>query len=195
MTAPRLPGSSAGPRAGAASKRAIAVGPPWLDHGVFDVADRLDGLRCWPTERLVAAARRSLREQWRLRVEELAVVRGARRARPDRRVGRRPGWCVGAKKKKKKKKKKMTGAEWARRAPHVAPADLARLARTKSKPTVDDALGTPGGAASPDVVAARTPECCTCAGRCPTSTAPLRDRGQPPDRPDAPAEGSAVGQP
>jgi Domain of unknown function (DUF222)/HNH endonuclease len=32
-----------------------------------------------------------------------------------------------------------TDAEWARRAPNVAPADLARLARTKTKPTVEDA--------------------------------------------------------
>ncbi len=31
-----------------------------------------------------------------------------------------------------------TDAEWAQRAPNVAPADLARLARTKSKPTVED---------------------------------------------------------
>jgi Domain of unknown function (DUF222) len=30
-------------------------------------------------------------------------------------------------------------AEWARRAPHVAPADLVRLVRTKTKPTVEDA--------------------------------------------------------
>ncbi len=32
-----------------------------------------------------------------------------------------------------------TDAEWARRAPNVTPADLARLARTKVKPTVEDA--------------------------------------------------------
>src|SRR5262249_50530718 len=32
-----------------------------------------------------------------------------------------------------------TDAEWARRAPHVAPADLARLARAKEKPTAEDA--------------------------------------------------------
>jgi hypothetical protein len=31
-------------------------------------------------------------------------------------------------------------AEWARRAPSVAPADLARLARTQAKPTVEDGM-------------------------------------------------------
>jgi Domain of unknown function (DUF222)/HNH endonuclease len=31
-----------------------------------------------------------------------------------------------------------TDVEWARRAPNVAPVDLARLARTKTKPTVED---------------------------------------------------------
>jgi HNH endonuclease len=48
---------------------------------MFDVGDRLDGLRCWPTERLVARRDELVREQRRLRVEELAV--GARpRGRP-----------------------------------------------------------------------------------------------------------------
>src|SRR5713101_1088096 len=42
---------------------------------MFDVADRLDGLRCRPTEWLAARRDELVREQRRLRVEELAVTR------------------------------------------------------------------------------------------------------------------------
>jgi hypothetical protein len=47
----------------------------WFDHGVFDVAGRLDELRCWPTGRLVARREEFVREQRRLHVEELTVLR------------------------------------------------------------------------------------------------------------------------
>jgi hypothetical protein len=42
---------------------------------MFDVAGRLDELRCWPTERLVARREDLVREQRRLHVEELTVLR------------------------------------------------------------------------------------------------------------------------
>src|SRR5713101_3686109 len=42
---------------------------------MFDVADHLDGLRCRPTEWLVARREGLVRDQRRLRVEELAVTR------------------------------------------------------------------------------------------------------------------------
>ena len=42
---------------------------------MFDVADHLDGLRSWPTERLVARRDKLVRVQREARVEELAVVR------------------------------------------------------------------------------------------------------------------------
>ncbi len=41
---------------------------------MFDVGEHLDELRCWPTDRLVARRDELVREQRRLRVEELAVV-------------------------------------------------------------------------------------------------------------------------
>jgi hypothetical protein len=42
---------------------------------MFDVAGHLDELRCWPTGRLVARRDELVREQRRLHVEELTVLR------------------------------------------------------------------------------------------------------------------------
>jgi predicted DNA-binding protein (UPF0251 family) len=42
---------------------------------MFDVAGRLDELRCWPTDRLVARREDLVREQRRMHVEELTVLR------------------------------------------------------------------------------------------------------------------------
>jgi hypothetical protein len=46
-----------------------------FDCRMFDVAGRLDELRRWPTERLVVRREELVREQRRLHVEELAVLR------------------------------------------------------------------------------------------------------------------------
>jgi Domain of unknown function (DUF222)/HNH endonuclease len=141
-----------------------------LDGDVFDVADHLDGLRCWPTERLAARREELVREQRRLRVEELAVVRVLdERGRIDESAAGRDGVSARTVRETLETARALeslpavaaaahagdlspeqlgpvvaladeaTDAEWAERAPNVAPADLARLARTKSKPTVEDA--------------------------------------------------------
>jgi hypothetical protein len=51
---------------------------------MFDVAGHLDELRSWPTERLVAHHEHLLREQRRLQLEDLDVMRVLGRAGPDR---------------------------------------------------------------------------------------------------------------
>jgi Domain of unknown function (DUF222)/HNH endonuclease len=136
---------------------------------MFDVADRLDGLRCWPTERLVARRATLVREQRRLRVEELAVIRVLdERGRVDDAMAGHDGVSARTVRETVETARALeslpavaaaahagdlspeqlgpvvaladesTDAEWAVRAPDVAPADLARLARTKTKPTVED---------------------------------------------------------
>jgi Domain of unknown function (DUF222)/HNH endonuclease len=141
-----------------------------LDGGVFDVAGHLDELRCWPTDRLVAERESVVREQRRLRVRELALVRVLdERGRIDEAVAARDGVSARTVRDRVEQARALeslpavaaaayagelsseqlgsvvaladesTDAEWARRAPNVAPADLARLARTKSKPSVADA--------------------------------------------------------
>src|SRR6476646_1807066 len=42
---------------------------------MFDIADHLDELRCWPTDRLVARRDELIGVQRQARVEELAIVR------------------------------------------------------------------------------------------------------------------------
>ena len=42
---------------------------------MFEIADHLDELRCWPTERLVARRDELIGVQRQARVEELAIVR------------------------------------------------------------------------------------------------------------------------
>ena len=136
---------------------------------MFDVADHLDGLRCWPTERLVARRDELVRVQREARVEELAVVRvldergqidptvgrdgeSARRVRETLETARAleslPAVAAAAHAGNLSAEQlgsvvkladEDSDAEWAQRAPHVAPADLARLARTQVKPLVEDA--------------------------------------------------------
>jgi len=127
---------------------------------MFDVSGHLDGLRCWPTERLVARRDELVRVQREARVEELAVVRVLdERGQIDPTIGRDgesartvretletaraleslPAVAAAAHAGDLSAEQLGSDAEWAARAPHVAPADLARLARTQSKPTVDDA--------------------------------------------------------
>ena len=137
---------------------------------MFDVVDRLDGLRCWPTQRLVARRAELVREQRRLRVEELAVVAVLdERGRIDESAAGRDGVSARSVRETLETARALeslpavaaaahagdlsaeqlgpvvaladeaTDVEWAARAPNVAPADLARLARTQVKPTVEDA--------------------------------------------------------
>ncbi len=148
----------------------MTVVPLWFDRGVFDVADHLDGLRCWPTDRLVARREELVREQRRLRVEELTVVAVLdERGRIDDTLAGRDGVSARTVRETVETARALeslpavaaaahagdlsseqlgpvvaladdsTDAEWAKRAPNVAPADLARLARTKAKPTVEEA--------------------------------------------------------
>jgi hypothetical protein len=135
---------------------------------MFDVAGHLDELRSWPTGRLVAHHEHLVREQRRLQLEDLDVMRVLdERGQIDATVGR-DGESARAVREKLETARALeslptiaaaahagrlsddqlssvvrladesTDAEWAQRAPNVAPVDLARLARTKSKPTVED---------------------------------------------------------
>src|SRR4051794_38751360 len=53
----------------------MSVTPPWFDAPMFDLSEHLDELRCRPTGWLQARRDALVREQRRLRVEELAVTR------------------------------------------------------------------------------------------------------------------------
>jgi hypothetical protein len=135
---------------------------------MFDVVDHLDELRCWPTDRLVAHRDCLVSEQRRLHVEELDVLRVLdERGRIDASVGL-DGESARTVREKLETARALetlpsvaaaahagrlsddqlasvvkvadeeSDAEWALRAPNVAPADLARMARTKTKPTLED---------------------------------------------------------
>jgi hypothetical protein len=69
-------------------------------------------------------------------------------------------------------------AEWAARGPNTPPADLARMARTKSKPTVED-WRTRQEARSLRMWWERDRGCCRCAGSSLTWWAPGSRRHQP----------------
>ena len=135
---------------------------------MFDVADHLDDLRSWPTERLVAQHEHLVREQRRLALEDLDVLRvldergqidptvgrdgeSARRVREKLETARAleslPAVAAAAHAGDLSSEQlgsvvkladEESDAEWALRAPHTAPVDLARLARTKSKPTIEE---------------------------------------------------------
>jgi hypothetical protein len=135
---------------------------------MFEIADHLDELRCWPTERLVTRRDELIGVQRQARVEELAIVRilnergridptlgdhgeSARTARDTVETARRleslpeiaAAAYEGALSSEQlravtKLADEDSDAEWARRAPNVAPVDLARLARNASKPTTQD---------------------------------------------------------
>jgi hypothetical protein len=135
---------------------------------MFDVSHHLDELRSWPTERLLAHHAHLVREQRRLHIEDLDVVRvldergqidptvgtGGESARTVRRnvetaraleslpnvaaaahAGRLSHDQLGS---VVKLADEESDAEWARRAPNVAPEELARLARNVSKPSAGD---------------------------------------------------------
>ncbi len=135
---------------------------------MFDVADHLDELRSWPTERLVAQHECLVREQRRLNLEDMDVLRVLdERGRIDLTVGA-DGESARVWREKIETARELeslphvaavahagelsaeqlsavvkladeaSDAEWARRAPNVAPGDLARIARTSSTPTLED---------------------------------------------------------
>ena len=136
---------------------------------MFDVAGRLDELRCWSTERLVAYRDELLREERRVHVEGLTVLRvldergrvddtlaghdgvSTRTVRDELETARAleslPAVAAAAHAGELSSEQlrpvvvladESSDAEWAQRAAHTAPADLARLARTQTKPTVED---------------------------------------------------------
>ena len=135
---------------------------------MFDAAGRLEELRCWPTERLVRRRGEVVAEQRRLRTEELLVTRvldergrvdptvgadgeSARTVRDKLETARRleslPSVAAAAHAGRLSDEQlgavvqladEDSDAEWAARAPNVSPADLARLARSTRKPTVEE---------------------------------------------------------
>ena len=135
---------------------------------MFDVTDHLDELRCWPTGRLVAHHECLVREQRRLQLEDLDVLRVLdERGQIDPTVGR-DGESARTVREKLETARALeslpavaaaahagrlsddqlssvvrladetSDAEWAVRAPQVAPADLARLARVAVKPSLEE---------------------------------------------------------
>jgi hypothetical protein len=135
---------------------------------MFDIADHLDELRCWPTERLRKELDALVYEQRQLRTKELAVLRvldergqvdptldaaeeSARTVRDKLETARAleslPEIAAAAYagdlsaeqlSSVVKLADEGTDGEWARRAPNTAPSDLARMARCASKPSTDD---------------------------------------------------------
>jgi Domain of unknown function (DUF222) len=135
---------------------------------MFDVVDHLDELRCWPTDRLVSRRDELIGVQRQARVEELAIVRvldergridpsvddhgdSARTVRDMVETARRleslPEIAAAAHEGALSAEQlsavtrfadEATDAEWARRAPNVAPSELARLARNAVKPSTED---------------------------------------------------------
>ena len=135
---------------------------------MFDIADHLDELRCWPTDRLRRELDVLVGEQRRLRTKELTVLRvldergqvdptidaageSARTVRDKLETARAieslPEIAAAAYegalsaeqlRAVTKLADEDSDAEWARRAPNVAPAELARLARNAVKPSTED---------------------------------------------------------
>ncbi len=149
---------------------------------MFDIADHLDDLRCWPTDRLRKERDALVDEQRRLHTKELAVLRvldergqvdptldaageSARTVRDKLETARAleslPEIAAvayeGALSPEQlssvtKFADQDSDAEWARRAPNVAPAELARLARNTVKPSTEDSRVAVRGAVVADVV-------------------------------------------
>ena len=135
---------------------------------MFDVGIHLDELRSWSTDRLFAHHEHLVREQRRLQLEDLDVLRVLdERGQIDVSVGR-DGESARTVREKVETARALeslpavaaaahagtlsdeqlaevvkladehSDAEWAARAPNITPADLGRMARTKSKPTVEE---------------------------------------------------------
>jgi hypothetical protein len=135
---------------------------------MFDVVDHLDELRSWPTDRLVARRHEVVRAKRRLEIEELDILRVLdERGRVDPTVGDQGESPSTLRDKLEtarvleslpeiaavayegdlsaeqlssvaKLADEASDVEWARRAPRVAPGELARLARNASKPSTED---------------------------------------------------------
>ena len=146
----------------------ISVVPLCFDRCMFDIADHLDDLRSWPTDRLRRELDVLVGEQRRLRTKELAVLRvldergqvdptvdaageSARTVRDKLDTARSleslPEIAAAAYEGDLSAEQLSSvtrladgasDAEWARRAPNVAPGELARLARNASKPSTED---------------------------------------------------------
>jgi hypothetical protein len=136
--------------------------------GMYDVVSALDELRTHSTDWLVAEREQLVREQRRLHIKELAVItvldeRGRvdvigeqdgvsdRTARQTIETARAlescPALAAAAYAGELSAEQlvpavqladEFDDAEWAQRAPRIAPGDLARLARTKRAPTVEE---------------------------------------------------------
>src|SRR3954451_14649909 len=148
--------------------RAMSVTPPCSDRWMFAIADHLDELRCWPTDRLERRRVEVVQAKRRLETEELAIVRVLdERGRIDATVGDQ-GESPRTVRDRVETARRLeslpeiaaaaydgalsaeqlsavtrfadegSDAEWARRAPNVSPGELARMARNASKPTTDD---------------------------------------------------------
>jgi hypothetical protein len=135
---------------------------------MFDVGGHLDELRSWPTDRLEARRIDLVRVQREARIEELDVLRVLdERGQIDVTVGR-DGESARTVREKVETARALeslpavaaaahagllsdeqlvetvkvadeeSDVEWAQRAPNMTPADLARKARTKTKPTVEE---------------------------------------------------------
>ena len=135
---------------------------------MFDVGGHLDELRSWPTDRLEARRVDLVRVQREARIEELDVLRVLdERGQIDVTVGR-DGESARTVREKVETARALeslpavaaaahagllsdeqlvetvkvadeeSDVEWAQRAPNMTPADLARKARTKTKPTVEE---------------------------------------------------------
>jgi hypothetical protein len=137
---------------------------------MFDVGQHLDELRSWPTDRLQARRVELVRVQREARIEELDVLRvlderrqvdvtvghdgeSARTVREKVETARAletlPAVAAAAHAgllseeqlvETVKVADEASDAEWAERAPNMTPADLARKARQRSTPTVEESL-------------------------------------------------------
>jgi hypothetical protein len=137
---------------------------------MFDVGGHLDELRSWPTDRLEARRVELVKVQREARIEELDVLRVLdERGQIDVTVGRDgesartvlqkletaraleslPAVAAAAHAgllsdeqlvETVKVADEESDVEWAQRAPNMTPADLARKARTKTKPTVEESM-------------------------------------------------------
>ncbi|MDQ1430252.1 MAG: hypothetical protein QOF40_854 [Actinomycetota bacterium] len=135
---------------------------------MFDFVDLLDDLRSWPTDQLCKEREALVAEQRRLHTKELAVLRvldergqvdplvdaggeSARTVRDKldtaRAIESLPAIAAAAYDGDLSSEQlsavtrladEGSDAEWARRAPNVAPGELARLARNASKSTTED---------------------------------------------------------
>ena len=141
---------------------------------MFDVGAHLDELRSWPTDRLVAHHEQLVRAVRRLQLEDLDVLRVLdERGQVDVSVGRDGESARTVREKVEtaraleslpavaaaayegvlsgeqlnevvKVADETSDAEWAARARNMTPADLARTARQRSKPTAEEAVARHG---------------------------------------------------